>query len=280
MRTVQFLEEVKDQCHRLRVGRVGRGRHPDLSLSGQTGQLAMEVLGKNLCSGSGGLRQHHSDDVVLTPPGMGYMISCPDSCRHLDTEVAKDGSLFARGKVLPPGCPEIGRDHREEFLIPIGSSPFEVDSFEHGPGVAEAGLIVDVIMKLELFESCLNLAHGPATAHSEDYVARNPGDDLARQRSQPDQLDGRPSQHDVGKPGGDAERDAARNPEKEKSSEYRDEEKRAGHLDRVDSPRQRDQANNSDQNQPRHEEERLGAVIGQGDPGAHRRSVWGSRRVP
>jgi len=280
LRTVQFLEEVEDQRHRLRVGRVGRGRHSDLRLRGQTGQLAMEILGKNLCSGCGRLRQHHPDDVVLALPGMGDMISCPDPCRHLDTEVAKDSPLFAGGKVLPTGCPEIGRDHREELLIPIGSSPFEVDGFEHGPGVAEARLVVDVIMKLELFESCLNLADGPATAHSEDDVARYPSDDLAHQRPQPDQLDGGPSQRDVGEPGGDAERNAARNPEKEKSSEYRHEKERAGHLDWIDSPGQRDQANDSDQDQPRHKEEGLGAVKGQGDPGAHHRSVWGSRRVP
>jgi hypothetical protein len=280
LRTGQFLEEVEDQRHRLGVGRVGRGRHPDLFRRGYTRELAMKILGKDPCAGSRRFRQHHSDDVVLALAGMGDVIAGPDSCRHLDTEVPKDDSLFAGGKFLPSGGPEIGRDHREELLITVGSSPFQVDSFEHGSGVAETGFVVDVIMKLELFEGCLNLADGPATTHSEEDVARDPGDDLAYERPQSDQLDGGPSQRDIGEPGGDAEGDATRNSKEEKSSENRHEEEGAGYFNWIDSPGQRHQAHDSDQYQPRHEEEGLGAFKGQVDPRAHRCSVWGCRRVP
>ena len=238
----------------------------------------MEILGKDLRSGSCRLRQDHPDDVVLTLAGMGDVITCPDPSGHLDTEIAMDGSLSPGREFLPCGGPEVGRDDREELLIAVGSSPFEVDRFEHRTGVAQAGLVVGVIMKLELFEGCLNLANGPATAHTEDDVARYPCDDLARQCPQPDQLDSGPSQHNVGQPCGNAEGYAARNPKEEKAGEHRYEKERAGHLHRIDSAGQSDQADDADQDQPRHEEEGLGSF--KGDPRAHRRSVWGRGRVP
>lgn len=240
----------------------------------------MEILGKDLRSARSRLRQHHPDDVVLALAGMGDVITCPDSCRDLDTEVAMDRSLFTGRKALPGGGPEVGRDYREELLITIGSSAFEVDGLEHGTGVAQAGLVVDVIMKLELFEGRLNLADGPAAAHSEDDVARDPGDDLACQCPPPDQLEGGPPQRNVGQPRAKAENDAARDPKEEKSCEHRHEKESARHLHWIDSAGQRDQADDPDQDQPRHEEERFGAFKGQRDPGAHRRSVWGRGRVP
>ena len=240
----------------------------------------MEVLGEDFRSGRGGLGQHDPDDVVLALAGMGDMIGGPHSCRHLDPEIAENDALFAGGEILPPGGLEVGSDDREEFLVSIRSSPFEIDGFKHGPGVAEAGLVVDVIVKLKLLEGCLDLSDGPAAAHPEDDVPSYAGDDLARQRAQPDQLNCRPSQENVGHPGGDAESDAARNPEEEETGKYRYEQKGPGHLDRIDTPGQRYEAHHSKQNQPRHQEECLGAFKGQSDPGAHGGSVWGSRRVP
>lgn len=259
---------------------MGCGRHSDLRLRGQTDQLAVEILGEDARSGGRGLRQHHPDDVVLALAGVGDMISRPNPGRHLDAEVTKNGALFARRQLLPPGGLEIRGDNREELLVPIGPSPFEVDGLEHGPGVAETGLVVDVVVKLELLQRCLDLTDRPSATHSEDDVARHPGDDLARQRAQSDQLDRRPSQGDVGRPCRNAESDASRNPEKEKAGEHRNEQESPGHLDRIDAPGQRHQTDDSDQNQPRHQQKCLGAFEGKGDAGAHGCSVWGSRRVP
>lgn len=237
----------------------------------------MEVLRKDASPGRGRLGQHNTDDVVLASSSVGHVIGGPHSGCHLDAEVAQHGALFAGRQFLPPGSPEISCNHGEQRLVAIGPGPFEINGFEHGSGIAESGLVVDVIVKFQLLQRCLDLADRPSPTHSEDDVAGDPRRNLAGERSPSDQLHGRPSQEEVGHPGCNSQRDASGNPEKKESSEHRHEQKRPGHFDRIDPTGQGHQANDSNQDQPRHQEKCLGAFKSKGDSGAHGRSVWSHR---
>ena len=83
------------------IAGVGGGRHPDLCRQRQTGQLAMEIVGKDPSPCRRRLRQHDPDDVVLAPPSMGRVIGGPNSGGNLDPEVTKQPRPVC-GTASPP----------------------------------------------------------------------------------------------------------------------------------------------------------------------------------
>ena len=274
LRTIDLAEQGEDVVDTVRVARMGGHRHPHVLRADHASQLAAQIFRNDPGSLSGRLRQNQPDEVMISPPGMGDVIGRADPRGEPGPEFAQGRALPSGGELCPGGSGEVGHHERKDLLVSIGSSHFNVGSFQDGAGVADPGLVVDLVVQFEFLQAGPYLLDRPPPAQSEHHITADPGTQLPEKRTETYELDRGPAQGQVSQTRQDPDKQTPRGPEEQKSGEHRDEKQRAGYLHRIHTPGQRHQGHHSDQDQTGHEEQGSGAVVGERQRTWHGRSVW------
>jgi hypothetical protein len=147
-------------------------------------------------------------------------------------------------------------------LISVGPSFFGVGDLDHRPGIADSGLVVNVVVQLELVEGGLDVLRGPPSTQSEAEVADHPGGDLAGEGRQAHQLQRWDSQEDICHRCHNTEGESTPDPSEQETREHRDEKKSGGYLDEINTSGYGHQADQKNENQTRHQQNRAGAGEG------------------
>ena len=239
---------------------VGRDGQPDLgSLTGLLGEYQTQILAGNADSFRSRLGQDHPDQMMVALAGMGDMVGAAQSPAHPLSQVFDCAALLAKRQVPPHRAGDIGQHHREHFLVPIGASQLQVGRLEHRPGIAESGLVVDIILRFELVEGGLDLLACPSAAEAKTEVSENPGGDLPAQRGQAQQADRGDAEGEIAERSEKTDCEPSLGPEEQEARKHGNEEQGGGHLDLVDSARNRHQGNQGDEDQAGEEEKIAGA---------------------